>query len=267
VAALVGPNGSGKSTLLELAIGLLSPTEGRVEVLGSSPSREPNRVLAGVGFVAQEHPLYRGFSVEETLVFGRKLNPLWDQSFAMQRITKLGLPLKKKVGQLSGGQQAQLALVLALAKRPELLLLDEPIAAFDPLARREFLQMLMETVTDSGAAVLLSSHILGDLERICDSLILLVDGQIQVAGDIEEILTVHRFVVGPTEEEMLTSCLHEIVHRSRSSKQVSALLRLDGPLVLGDKWSVHEPTLEDIVLGYLGRGQTVVSSEEAGVPA
>jgi ABC-2 type transport system ATP-binding protein len=168
VTALVGPNGSGKSTLLELTIGLLAADEGSIEVLGASPATHSEKVLPRVGFVAQEHPLYRGFSIEEILRFGKELNPRWDENFARQRVAQLGLPYAKKVGHLSGGQQAQIALILALAKKPELLLLDEPIAAFDPLARREFLQVLMETVAESGAAVLLSSHILGDLERVCD---------------------------------------------------------------------------------------------------
>jgi ABC-2 type transport system ATP-binding protein len=234
VAALVGPNGSGKSTLLELAIGLLSPTQGLVEVLGASPTRAPANVLPSVGFVAQERPLYRGFSVEETLLFGKNLNPRWDDAFARRRVTELGFPSNKKVGQLSGGQQAQVALVLALAKRPALLLLDEPIAAFDPLARREFLQILMETVADSGAAVLLSSHILGDLERVCDSVILLVGGRIQLLGEIEEILASHRFVIGPLEEQMLTTCLHQVIQRNQTEKQVATLIRLETPLVLGN---------------------------------
>ena len=173
VTALVGPNGAGKSTLLELAIGLISPSEGDIQVLGASPTREADKVLPRVGFAAQEHPLYRGFSVEDTLRMGKLLNKRWDDDYARRRIAQLGLPLKKKVGQLSGGQQAQVALTLAVSKRPELLLLDEPIAAFDPLARREFLQALMETVAETGAAVLLSSHILGDLERVCDSMLLL----------------------------------------------------------------------------------------------
>jgi ABC-2 type transport system ATP-binding protein len=259
VAALVGPNGSGKSTLLELAIGLLSPTQGLVEVLGASPTREPANVLPSVGFVAQERPLYRGFSVEETLLFGKNLNPRWDDAFARRRVTELGLPSNKKIGQLSGGQQAQVALVLALAKRPALLLLDEPIAAFDPLARREFLQTLMETVADSGAAVLLSSHILGDLERVCDSVILLVGGRIQLLGEIEEILASHRFVIGPLEEQMLTTWLHQFIQRNQTEKQVATLVRLDTPLVLGNHWSVHEPSLEDIVLAYLRRGDGVSS--------
>jgi ABC-2 type transport system ATP-binding protein len=231
-------------------------------VLGGSPAREPASVLPRVGFVAQEHPLYRGFSVEEMLRFGREMNPRWDDGFAKQRVAQLGLPLAKKVGQLSGGQQAQVALVLALAKRPELLLLDEPIAAFDPLARREFLQVLMETVADTGATVLLSSHILGDLERVCDTLLLLSSGRVQLFGEIDDILTAHRFVVGPTEEEVLSACVHDVIQRSRSERQVSSLVRLEAPLVLGDAWSAHEPTLEDIVLAYLQRGDVTAPARE-----
>jgi ABC-type multidrug transport system ATPase subunit len=262
VTALVGPNGSGKSTLLELAIGLLSPTQGSIEVLGASPTREPASVLPRVGFVAQEHPLYRSFSVEEMLRFGKELNPRWDDGFAKQRVDQLGLPLAKKVGRLSGGQQAQVALVLALAKRPELLLLDEPIAAFDPLSRREFLQVLMETVAETGATVLLSSHILGDLERVCDSLLLLCAGKVQLSGGIEDILASHRFVIGPVEEGALASCVHEVIQRSRTEKQIATLVRLNTPLVLGDAWTVHEPTLEDIVLAYLQRGDLRVRLPE-----
>ncbi|HEX5370545.1 MAG TPA: ABC transporter ATP-binding protein [Dehalococcoidia bacterium] len=253
VAALVGPNGAGKSTLLELAIGLLKPTQGTLSVMGGSPVDDPQQVLPRVGFVAQEHPLYRSFSVQEMLRFGREMNPRWDGDFALSRIRQIGLPLGKKTGELSGGQQAQVALVLALAKRPDLILLDEPIAALDPLARREFLQVLMDGVVETGASVLMSSHILGDLERVCDSVLLLSGGRIQLDGEIEEILATHRRVIGPVQEEMLASCVHEVIHRSRSEKQVSSLVRLNGPLVLGDAWTVHEPSLEDIVLAYLER--------------
>lgn len=253
VTALVGPNGAGKSTLLELAIGLIEPTEGAVEVLGASPTLDPASVLPRVGFVAQDHPLYRGFTVEEMLTFGRKMNPRWDDAFAHDRVARLGLPLRKKVGQLSGGQQAQVSLVLALAKRPELLLLDEPIAAFDPLARREFLQVLMETVADTGASVLLSSHILGDLEQVCDSMMLISGGRLQLFNEVEQILESHRMVIGPVDEEMLASRVHCVIHRSQTAKQVATLVKLEAPLVLGDAWSVHEPSLEDIVLGYLQR--------------
>ncbi|MBM3933630.1 MAG: ABC transporter ATP-binding protein [SAR202 cluster bacterium] len=259
VTALVGPNGAGKSTMLELAIGLLAPTEGTVQVLGSSPTQEAEQVLPRVGFVAQEHPLYRGFSVEETLKMGKLMKQRWDDEFARRRIEKLGLPMKKRVGRLSGGQQAQVALTLAVAKRPDLLLLDEPIAAFDPLARREFLQALMETVAETGAAVLLSSHILGDLERVCDSMLLVYGGRMQIFGEVDQILAGHRIVIGPVGEEALASKVHEVIHQSRAEKQVSTLVKLDGPLVLGDRWAVHEPSLEDIVLGYLERGNDVAA--------
>ena len=251
VTALVGPNGAGKSTMLELAVGLLTPSEGQVEVLGSSPTREPLKVLPRVGFVAQEHPLYRGFSVEEMLHFGKSTNPRWDDAWARKRIALIGLPLKKKAGQLSGGQQAQFSLVLALAKRPDLLLLDEPIAGLDPLARRDFLQLLMETVAESGMAVLLSSHILGDLERVCDSLVVLIGGRVQLSDTIEKVMESHRVIIGPVDEEMLVSCVHSVIDCSRTEKQVATLVKLDAPLVLTDLWSVHEPSLEEIVLGYM----------------
>ncbi len=254
VAALVGPNGTGKSTLLELAVGLISPSAGEIMVLGASPTHYASHVLPRIGFVAQERPLYRSLTVDETLTLGRKLNERWDDTFARRRVTRLDLPLRKKVGQLSGGQQAQVALLLALAKRPALLLLDEPVAAFDPLARREFLQLLVETLADGDATVLLSSHILGDLERVCDTLLLLSCGRVALQGEIEGIVAAHRVVIGPVFEEILACGVHDVIQRSRSERQVSTLIRLEAPLVLGHGWSVHEPTLEDIVLAYLQRG-------------
>ena len=167
VTALVGPNGAGKTTLLQLAAGMSSPTSGQLETLGWSPRDTPMMVLPRIGFVAQDHPLYRGFSLADMLKFGRKLNPRWDDQLALRRLETLGLKPSQRLGKLSGGQQAQVALTLALAKRPELLLLDEPAAALDPLARREFLQALMEAVVEEGVTVVLSSHILADLERVC----------------------------------------------------------------------------------------------------
>jgi ABC-2 type transport system ATP-binding protein len=160
------------------------PTAGDVRVLGWSAREQPLLVLPRVGFVAQEHPLYRGFSLAEMLKLGRKLNPRWDDELARTRLESLGLALQRRVGNLSGGEQAQLALTLALAKRPELLLLDEPIASLDPLARREFLQSLMEAVADGGLTVLLSSHIVADLERVCDYLVILADARPRLAGRI-----------------------------------------------------------------------------------
>jgi ABC-2 type transport system ATP-binding protein len=251
VTALVGSNGSGKSTLLELAAGLRRPTVGSVSVFGHNPDREAATVLPMFGFVGQDRPLYRGFSVAEMLTFGRKLNRTWDQAFAEGRIAQLGLDPKKKVGELSGGQQAQVALVLALAKRPRLLLLDEPVAAFDPLARRDFLAQLLETVAEEGTTVLLSSHILGDLERVCDSLILLSAASVQLTGSMESILASHRLLVGPTGQSYLASAPHTVIHRSESARQVAMLVRLDCPLVLADGWTVTEPPLEEIVINYM----------------
>jgi ABC-2 type transport system ATP-binding protein len=159
VTALVGPNGAGKMTLLHLAVGLSQPSEGEVRVLGRSPRCDAAAVLPAVGFVAQDHPLYGGLTVADTLRLGRELNPTWDDEAARTRVDRLDLPLRKKVGRLSGGQRAQVALTLALAKRPELLLLDEPIASLDPLARREFLSAVMEAAAEGGVTVVLSSHV------------------------------------------------------------------------------------------------------------
>src|SRR5256714_3447862 len=197
VTALVGPNGAGKTTLLHLAVGLSEPSEGSVRVFGSSPREQSRDVLPRVGFVAQEHPLYRGFRLRELLRLGAALNPRWDDALARERVDHLGLPLDQKAGTLSGGQQAQVALTLALAKRPELLVLDEPIASLDPLARREFLQSLMAAVADGGLTVVLSSHILTDLERVCDYMILLSASRVQLAAPIEDIVATHRVLSGP----------------------------------------------------------------------
>ena len=182
VTALVGPNGAGKTTLLHLAIGLSRQTCGTVEVLGLSPRDDGKALLPRLGFVAQDHPLYRGLTIAETFQFACKLNPHWDDRYATQRVDHLGLKLGHKVGKLSGGQQAQVALTLALAKQPELLILDEPVASLVPLARREFLNAVMEAVAETGMTVILSSHIVSELERVCDHLVTLADSRTQLAG-------------------------------------------------------------------------------------
>jgi ABC-2 type transport system ATP-binding protein len=249
VTALVGPNGAGKTTLLHLAVGLSEPSTGDVRVLGAPPAD----VLPRVGFVAQEHPLYRGFTIAEMLELGRRLNPSWDGDAARTRVEALGLPLRKKVGTLSGGQRAQVALTLALAKRPELLLLDEPVASLDPLARREFLQTLMEAVAETGMSVLLSSHIVADLERVCDHLVILAAGRTQLAGPIEEILASHRLLTGPRSEAADVARVHEVVRQSHTERQTTLLVRANGH-VYDASWELHELDLEEIVLGYLDSG-------------
>ncbi len=245
VAALVGPNGAGKTTLLQ-------PTIGDITIFGQKPSTQPKEVLSDIGFVAQDHPLYRSFTVEEMLRLGRKLNMRWDDQLAHARLQKLGIPLDRRTGKLSGGQQAQVALVLALAKRPDLLLLDEPLASLDPLARREFLSALMDAVAESGLTVLLSSHIISELERICDHLFVLSASQVQLAGDIQGIVQEHKRLVGPRQSEENIASIHTIIEASHTERQTTLLVRANGQ-IFGSSWDVQAVSLEDIVLAYLGQ--------------
>jgi ABC-2 type transport system ATP-binding protein len=252
IAALVGPNGAGKTTLLHLTVGLTEPTSGSVHVLGWSPQDHASEVLPRVGFLAQDRPLYRTFTVQEMLHMGRKLNRRWDNNIAISRLTKLGIPLDRKIGKLSGGQQAQVALVMTLAKRPEVLLLDEPVSALDPLARREFLQTLMAAAAEDGLTILLSSHIIADLERVCDYLIILSDSRVQLTGDIDQILDKHKLLVGPSCDQEAVASLHNVVEANHTARQTTLLVRLNGQL-FDPSWDVHDVPLEDIVLAYLGK--------------
>lgn len=240
VVALVGPNGAGKTTLLHLAVGLLGPTRGEVSIHGET------------AFLAQDKPLYSGFTVAEMLKFGRKLNPGWDDDFALKRIESLGLPLKHKVGKLSGGQRAQVALTLALAKRPDLLVLDEPLANLDPLARHEVMRGLMEAVAESGMTVLLSSHVVSDLENTCDWLIVLNGGQVQVSGDIDELVAGHRILTGPAAEADALAERVTVVDDARSLKQATLFARTE-PVPLAPQWTERPANLEQLVLAYLRR--------------
>jgi len=251
VAALVGPNGAGKTTLLQLTVGLTPPSTGSVQVFGASPWNQPDVVLPQIGFLAQDRPLFRGFTGEEMLTVGRKLNPCWDDALPRSRLGRLNIPLNRKVGKLSGGQQSQVALVMALAKRPDLLLLDEPVAALDPLARREFLQTLMEAVAENGTTVLLSSHIIADLERVCDYLIILSASRVQLAGDIDLIQHQHKLLVGPRCEPDAVAHIHTVVEATHTQRQTSLMVRLNGH-VWDPSWEVHDVALEEIVLAYLG---------------
>ena len=251
VTALVGPNGAGKTTLLQLAVGLTRPSAGDVTVLGLSP-RDP-ALLARVGFVGQEHPLHRGFTVAETLKLGRKLNPGWDDALAHERVRRLDLPLDRTVGRLSGGQRAQVALTVAVAKRPELLLLDEPVASLDPLARREFLNSLMEAVSETGLTVILSSHIVAELERVCDHLVILAQARAELAGPIDEIVAGHRLLTGPRTDAGAVARVHDVIRERHTERQTTLLVRADGHVYDAD-WELHEVDLEEIVLAYLGYG-------------
>jgi ABC-2 type transport system ATP-binding protein len=264
VVGLVGPNGAGKTTLLRLATGLLAPTCGTISVLGERPAAGPAQ-LARVGFVAQDTPVYARMTVAGHLRLGAWLNPGWDDELARQRIGQLGLDPKQRAGSLSGGQRAQLALTLALAKRPELLLLDEPVASLDPLARREFLQGLMEAVAEHGLSVVLSSHLVADLERACDYLIVLVASQVQIAGEVSTLLACHRRLSGPRREPGTLPAGQQVITESHTDKQTSLLIRTDAP-VLDPAWTVTPVSLEDLVLAYMSRtGDTPARAQRLGV--
>ncbi len=254
VVGLVGPNGAGKTTLLHLAVGLLTPTAGTVTVLGRPPAVDPAQ-LASVGFVAQDTPTYARLTIEDHLRFGGQMNPGWDDALARQRIAELDLDLDQSAGSLSGGQRAQLALTLAVAKRPALLILDEPVASLDPLARREFLQRLMEFVSEGDVSVLLSSHLVADLERVCDYLIVLVDSRLQVAGEVDDLLASHRRLIGPRRDPASLPSGQEVIEESHTDRQSTLLVRCDAP-VLDPVWTVEELSLEDIVLAYMGNAST-----------
>jgi ABC-2 type transport system ATP-binding protein len=258
VTALVGPNGAGKTTLLQLAVGLTRPSAGALRVLGCDPRRQARELLPRIGFVAQEHPLHRGFSVGETLKLGRRLNPGWDAELARGRVARLDLDLRQKVGRLSAGQQAQVALTLALAKRPEVLLLDEPVASLDPLARREFLATLMEAAAEGGMTVVLSSHIVADLERVCDHLVILSHARTLLTGEIEAIVASHRLLTGPRSDPATVARVHQVVRESHTPRQTTLLVRANGH-VYDACWEIHPVDLEEIVLAYLGCSGTPVS--------
>jgi len=251
VAGLVGPNGAGKTTLLHLAVGLLAPTAGSITVLGATPGAGPEQ-LGRVGFVAQDTPTYSGLSVADHLRTGARLNPGWDAQFAQARIEHLGLDPAQRAGKLSGGERAQLALTLAVAKRPELLLLDEPVASLDPLARREFLRALMEIVAEHGTSVVLSSHLVADLERVCDYLIVLVASRVQVAGDVDTLLATHHRLIGPRREPNSLPSDQTVIEQSHTDRQSTLLVRTETP-ILDPTWTVEPVNMEDLVLAYMGR--------------
>ncbi|GAA2601432.1 ABC transporter ATP-binding protein [Dactylosporangium fulvum] len=250
VAALVGPNGAGKTTLLNLVAGLIQPSAGSVSRFGQ-PVGDSAVSLARVAYMAQDSALYPTFTVADLLTFGRKLNPGWDDALARDRLDRLGLPTRKRIRQLSGGQRAQVALVLALAKRPELLLLDEPLASLDPLARHDVMAVLMETVALYGTTIVLSSHIIADLVETCDWLVAVNHGRVQISGGIDELIAEHTVVRGPAEARALLPDRLAVVTETADGRQATLLTR-SGPETLGPAWAVRPPSLDELVRGYLG---------------
>jgi ABC-2 type transport system ATP-binding protein len=255
IAALIGPNGAGKTTLLRLLSGLAKPSSGQVAVLGGTPRQDP-AFLADVGFLAQDIPLYRRFTAADHIGIGGHLNPRWDAASARQRLTTLGIPLGQAVGTLSGGQRAQVALALTLAKRPRVLLLDEPVAALDPLARRQFLAVLAEAVARGGLTVVLSSHLVTDLERTCGHLILLASSRVQLCGDIDTVLAEHQVLTGPRKDTTAIEKAHTLIQATRTPRQTTLLIRRGGP-VIDPAFQAAGVGLEELVVAYMGQGATV----------
>ena len=250
VSALVGPNGAGKTTLLRLLVGLSSPTSGTAEVLGLAPGPS-EEFLASIGYLAQDVPLYKRLSADDHIDIGEHLNRNWDASGARQRLANLRVPTDRPIATLSGGQRAQVGLGLALAKRPKVLLLDEPVAALDPLARREFLASLSEAMAGGDLSVILSSHLLHDLERVCDHVILLSASRTQICDDIDTVLASHRMLLGPRRTVSGAERGFEVIKATHTANQTRLLVHVEGP-VLDPVWEVSEVSLEEIVLGYMG---------------
>lgn len=251
MAALIGPNGAGKSTLLQLAVGLIRPTSGQIEVLGTTPSQD-RAWLAEVGFLAQDVPLYGRLTGEQLLGLGAHLNPEWDDQLARNRLLALEIPLDRPARTLSGGERAQIALAIALGKRPKVLLLDEPVASLDPLARREFLSSLAEAGAETELTVVLSSHLVADIELVCDYLVLLSSSQVQLSGDIEQVLASHKVLTAPRRTVDSIASSHQIVSERHTERQTTLLVRLGGP-VHDPSWEVADVGLEELVLAYMGR--------------
>jgi ABC-2 type transport system ATP-binding protein len=251
VVALVGPNGAGKTTLLNIAAGLLRPTAGDITVLGGQrPGSGVAR--AGIGFVSQDAPLYGHLRAGGMLALAGNLNITWDRDRALARLADLRVPLNRKVRALSGGQRAQLALTIALGKRPRLLILDEPMASLDPLARHEFMASLMSEVAEQGLSVVFSSHVVAELERIADYLVILNNGQLQLAGVVEDLLAVHRILTGPGNQSALDAQLIAVVHARQAGAQAHLLVRNSAPGAPAPQgWRSDPASLEDLVLGYL----------------
>jgi ABC-2 type transport system ATP-binding protein len=251
MVALVGPNGAGKSTLLNLAVGLTAPTAGNIRVLGEWAPGSPE-ALDGIAFVAQDMPLYKSLSVADMLHLTRNMNRRFDRSFAESRLADLGIPLKRKAGGMSGGQQAQLALTLALARHPRLLVLDEPMATLDPLARHDFMATVMAAMVDDGISVLLSSHVLTELERVADYLVLVSQGRVQVAGEVDDLLAHHRLLTGPTRDIEHHANRGNVVSERRGAAQTQLLVRTDGTdNSVAPGWEAHAVGLEELTLAYL----------------
>jgi ABC-2 type transport system ATP-binding protein len=262
IVGLVGPNGAGKTTLLEMITGMLKPTEGQVSVFGQTSRAGTPETLARVGYVAQDHPLYRDFSVAHMFHLGRAMNPSWDQQLAQARMDALGIPLKRKIKHLSGGQRAQVSLSMALAKRAPLLVLDEPVSSLDPVARLEFMREVMAAAVGTGLTVIMSSHVVSELERLCDWLIVLAVGHVQLAGPADDLLAAHRLLIVP-RATLDAELPGKVIHRTDSDRHSAVLVRAD-PVRLTVEgragWQADPVSFEQLVMAYLQRASRVTGN-------
>ncbi len=262
ITAVVGPNGAGKTTLLNMLAGLLSATEGDLRVDGAAPDTSPE-FLARIGFLAQDCPLYKEFSVADMVRFGNAMNPSWDDALARTRIAAAGVPLDRRAGKLSGGQRSQVALALAVAKRPRVLLLDEPLAALDPVARREFLRSLLDSATMTGLTVVLSSHLIGELARVCDHVVVIRDGRLRLVGELDDVLGEHRWVTGSPDATARMPSGVEVISRASHQRHTTLLVRARAPL-LNPALTISPVDLEGLVMAYLERSAGAQESERPG---
>jgi len=254
VSALVGPNGAGKSTLLKILVGLSTASDGAVTVLDKTPLQHAD-FLSDIGYLAQEIPLYRSLTAADHIAMGSNLNQRFDEASIRKRLDELSIPLNRPVGKLSGGQRAQVALALALAKKPKLLLLDEPVAALDPLARHDFLSSLVQAVAEGGLTVVMSSHLLADLERVSDHVIVLAAGKTQLCDDIDTVLDEHWLLVGPRGHTGSLNAGIHIIHETHTAKQSTLLVRIDKGTKVPTSWQKQEPNIEEIILAYMGQAK------------
>jgi len=247
LVALIGPNGAGKSTLLNMIVGLTAPTAGELTVLDGHPAGSP-AALDGIAFVAQDMPLYRNLTVADMVHLTRNLNVSFDTAAANRRLADLGIDPKQKAGKLSGGQQAQLALSLALARQPRLLVLDEPTAPLDPLARHDFMATVMTAMAEDGISVILSSHLLAELEKVADHLVLIADGRVRVDGPVDELIDAHRLVTAP-RGALPQGC--DVIESSGSHQ----LVRLAAPLPAA--LPSRPVGIEELTLAYFRQGTLI----------
>ncbi|CAM2844986.1 ABC transporter ATP-binding protein [Prescottella defluvii] len=243
ITALVGANGAGKSTLMSIAVGLLEPDSGDVTVLGHRPGR--NGIVPGLAYVAQHKPLYRGFTVADILLFGEKSNTQWDNDYATRLVAEAQIPLSARVKTLTPGHRTRVALALALGRRPDVLLLDEPLAELDPLARRSVVRTLMEDAAERGTTVVLSSHVLSEVAEIADQLVILGSGRTRLTGALDDLLTEHYLLTGATDPTGVIGTGRIVESRLRTH-----LVRGTRP-TLGAGWRVEPADLDDVVLAYL----------------